>query len=147
MNERNTLAADIEKLSKLYNPEVARLDLDNWIFNVLNQTYRNKAEKELFRLQFKGASILYVPSIETFNLCKTIETKSSTKVEEVSLDLGVYLDFHYGIRSLADARATLTFSEFDFELMALQIAEAIEKWIIQGETGQSKQQQNKQKAM
>lgn len=126
MNKRAEAAA-VRRLEAEYCPSTERFELEDWLANQLFETYHNihEGSPELFK--FREAVILYIPSTEIINATRLLETD----VTEHCVLLSSFLYKNYGVKKLsnkADIEMQLMLSEYDFELMALQIANDLVAW-------------------
>jgi hypothetical protein len=126
MNMRAEAAA-VRRLEAEYCPSTERFELEDWLAQQLFDTYHNVHEgvPELFK--FREAAILYVPSTELINATRLI----GSDITEHCLLLSVFLFKNYGVKKLtnkADIEMQLMLSEYDFELMSVQIANDLVAW-------------------
>lgn len=126
MNKRAEAAA-VRRLEAEYCPSTERFELEDWLANQLFETYHNVHEggPELFK--FREAVILYIPSTEIINATRLL----GSNVTEHCVLLSSFLYKNYGVKKLsnkADIEMQLMLSEFDFELMALQITNDLVAW-------------------
>lgn len=126
MNKRAEAAA-IRQIEAEYSPATERFELEDWLAVQLFETYHNlhAGSSELFR--FREAVILYVPETELLNITILVDKN----VVERCVLLSNFLDKNYGVNKLgnrADVEMELMLSEYDFELMAMQITDDIMEW-------------------
>jgi hypothetical protein len=125
--DRRTEAAAIRKLEAEYSPATERFELEDWLAQQLFETYHNINEGNAELFKFREAVILYVPSTELINATRLI----GSDITEHCVLLSGFLYKNYGVKKLgnkADVEMELMLSEFDFELMALQIADDLIAW-------------------
>lgn len=126
MNKRAEAAA-VRRLEAEYCPSTERFELEDWLAQQLFETYHNihEGSPELFK--FREAVILYVPSTELINATRLL----GNDVTEHCTLLSGFLYKNYGVKKLsnkADIEMQLMLSEYDFELMALQITNDLVVW-------------------
>lgn len=130
MNRRAEAAA-IRRLEAEYCPSTERFELEDWLAGQLFDTYHNllrEGEPNLFR--FHEAVILYVRDSELINVTRVIDKD----VVERCLLLSDFLKKNYGVKKLgdrADVEMELMLSEYDFDLMAMQIVDDLMEWYEQ----------------
>lgn len=127
MNRRSEAAA-IRKLEAEYCPSTERFELEDWLAGQLFDTYHNiprDGEPNLFR--FREAVLIYVEETELLNTTMII----GKEVVEHCVLLSSFLEKNYGVTKLgnrADVEMELMLSEYDFELMAVQIVNDLMEW-------------------
>jgi len=116
--------AEIKRIEAEYSSSAERWELEDWMSQQLFDHYRKDAElnEEMFR--FGDAVVMYLPKSLTFNITRILDRN----VLEHSVSLQQYLYSHYGIQHVCEIKTDLKFSESDFELMAMQLAEDIVGW-------------------
>ncbi len=127
MNRRAEVAA-IRRLEAEYCPSTERFELEDWLAGKLYDTYHDlvcEGIPDLFR--FREAVILYVEENELINVTRLVDKK----VVEHCLLLSDFLKKNYGVKKLgnrADVEMELMLSEYDFDLMAMQIVDDLMEW-------------------
>lgn len=125
--DRRAEAAAIRRLEAEYSPATERFELEDWLAQQLFETYHDVHEGSPELFKFRESVILYVPTTELINATRLV--KSS--VTEHCVLLSGFLHRNYGVKKLsnkADIEKQLKLSEYDFELMALQITEDLLMW-------------------
>lgn len=145
--DRRIEAAAIRRLEAEYCPSTERFELEDWLAGQLFDTYHNlipQGESSLFR--FRNAAIVYVEETELLNVTRVIDKK----VVEHCILLHNFLKKNYGVNKLgnrAEVEMELMLSEYDFELMAMQIVNELMEWyermdlvsyVLEGERKQQK---------
>lgn len=121
-------AAAIKKLEAEYCPSTERFELEDWLAGQLFDTYHNilrEGKPNLFR--FRKAAIVYIEETELLNVTRIIEKD----VVEHCILLSSFMKKNYGVNKLgnkADVEMELMLSEYDFELMAIQITNELMEW-------------------
>lgn len=116
--------AVIKKIEQEYSSSAERWELEDWMAQQLFDEYKTfeKNEQQMFR--FGDAVILYLPRSSTFNVTRIYDQN----VLEHAVPVQEYLYRYYGINRVCDVKTDLKFSESDFELMAMQLADDIVSW-------------------
>ena len=125
--DKRTEAATIRRLEAEYSPATERFELEDWLAQQLFETYHNINEGTTELFKFREAVILYIPSTELINTTRLIDNN----VTEHCILLSGFLYKNYGVKKLgnkADIEMQLMLSEFDFELMSLQITNDLIAW-------------------
>lgn len=125
--DRRSEAASIRRLEAEYCPATEQFELEDWLAQQLFETYHNIHEgtPELFK--FREAVLLYVPTTELINATRVI----GQDVMEHCILLSSFLYKNYGVKKLgnnAEIEMQLMLSEYDFELMAMQITSDLTAW-------------------
>lgn len=125
--DRRSEAASIRRLEAEYCPATEQFELEDWLAQQLFETYHNIHEgtPELFK--FREAVLLYVPTTELINATRVI----GQDVTEHCILLSSFLYKNYGVKKLgnnAEIEMQLMLSEYDFELMAMQITSDLTAW-------------------
>ncbi len=121
-------AAAIKKLEAEYCPSTERFDLEDWLAGQLFDTYHSLlriGQSNLFR--FRRAAVVYVEETELLNVTMII----GKDVVEKCILLSNFMKKNYGVNKLgnrADVEMELMLSEYDFELMAVQIVDELMEW-------------------
>jgi hypothetical protein len=126
MNKRAEAAA-VRRLEAEYCPSTERFELEDWLAHQLFETYHNIHDGSSELLRFREAVILFVPSSELINATRLL----GSNVTEHCILLSSFLYKNYGVKKLsnkADIEMQLMLSEYDFELMALQITNDLVAW-------------------
>lgn len=126
MNRQKTAAA-IKRIEAKYAPATNRFELEDWISQQLSDTYHNLQDNEPVMFRFREAVLYYFPTTELINITRLV----NKDITEHCVLLSGFLYKNYGVKSLtnkADAETALMLSQFDFELMAVQISEDLITW-------------------
>lgn len=127
MNKRVEAAA-IKKLEAEYCPSTERFELEDWIAGQLFDTYHNltyTGQSSLFR--FRKAAIVYIEKTELLNATRVI----GKEVVEHCISISSFMKKNYGVSKLgnrADVEMELMLSEYDFELISVQIVSELMEW-------------------
>jgi hypothetical protein len=124
---RQTEAAAIRRLEAEYSPATERFELEDWISQQLFETYHGICEGESMTFRFREAVLIYVSSPELINVTRII----NKTVTEHCVLLSKFFQKNYGVKKLAnkaDIEMALMLTEWDFELMAMQITEDLMSW-------------------
>lgn len=124
---RQADARVVRSIEAKYSPATEKFELEDWLAQQLFDTYHNLhgGEPELFR--FRDSVLLYAPETELINGTMLI----GKDVTEHCVLLSSFLYKNYGVKKLgnkADVEMQLMLSEFDFELMAMQITDDLVTW-------------------
>lgn len=125
--DRRLEAAAIRRLEAEYSPATERFELDDWIAQQLFETYHNIHDSETSLFKFKEAVFVYIPTTELISATRLIDKN----ITEHSTLLSGFLYRNYGVKKLgnnADIEMSLMLSEYDFELMAMQLSEDLLTW-------------------
>lgn len=125
--DRQTDAKVVRRIEAKYSPATEKFELEDWLAQQLYDTYHNlyESESELFR--FREAALLYVPQTELINTTRLTDND----ITEHCILLSGFLYKNYGVKKLnnkADVEMQLMLTEYDFELMAIQITDEISAW-------------------
>lgn len=127
MNRRIEAAA-IRKLEAEYCPSTERFELEDWLAGQLFDTYHNIHRIGYPNLLvFRKMVIVYVEETELLNITTII----GKDVVEHCILLSNFLKKNYGVDKLgnrAEVEMELMLSEYDFELMAVQIVDELMEW-------------------
>lgn len=120
-------AAVIRRLEAEYSPCNERFELEDWIAEQLFNTYNDIEDAESVLFRFREAVFIFVRSNEIFNATRLV----GGKAVDYSILLSGFLNRNYGVSKLAnntDIEKTLILTEFDFELMSMQIVDDFIFW-------------------
>lgn len=126
MNRRAEAAA-VRRLEAEYCPSTESFELEDWLAQQLFETYHNIHEGSPEIFKFREAVILYAPSTELINATRLL----GSDLTEHCILLSGFLYKNYGVKKLgnkAEVEMELMLSEYDFELMALQITNDLVAW-------------------
>lgn len=124
---RREEAAAIKRLEAEYCPATERFELEDWVAQQLFDTYHSIHDDEPCFFKFREAVLIYFPTSEIINATRLIDKN----VTEHCTLLSAFLYKNYGVRRLgnkAEVEMELMLSEYDFELMAMQIVEDLIAW-------------------
>lgn len=125
---RQADARILRRIEAEYSPATENFELEDWLAQQLFETYHEITdgnEPQLFR--FREAAIVYFPDTELINATMLI----NKNITEHCILLSGFLYTNYGVKKLqnkADAEAQLMLSEYDFELMSVQITNDLIAW-------------------
>ena len=122
MTTNKELIKTISKLQFEYSPTRNQEELEQWIQLVLATTYNGQQVDKVTNCSFKykNALVVFVQSVELFNLNQKIKYYS---LVEVGLPVSDYLEDEYGVSYLAKAKETIQLDKEDFAVMSREFAE------------------------
>lgn len=124
---RHADARVVRSIEAKYSPATEKFELEDWLAQQLFDTYHNLHEDESELFRFRDSVLLYAPETELINATMLI----GKDVTEHCILLSSFLYKNYGVKKLgnkADIEMQLMLSEYDFELMAMQITDDIVTW-------------------
>lgn len=126
MNRMN-LAKSIRNLETKYGANTTRFELEEWLRDQLLDAYLevNNQDKIDNNFKFEDTFIVFLPKQQLINLTRLDD---EGKVLECSISFKSFMLENYGISSMQDARTSIELTTFDFELIAMQIADSISEW-------------------
>jgi hypothetical protein len=124
---RHADARVVRKIEAEYSPATEKFELEDWLAEQLFTTYHNICEDEPQLFRYRDAVLLYAPETELINATMLV----GKDITEHCILLSSFLYKNYGVKKLgnkADIEMQLMLSEYDFELMAMQITDDLIAW-------------------
>jgi hypothetical protein len=124
---RHADARAVKRIEAEYSPATEKFELEDWLAQQLYDTYHNLGEDEPQLFRYRDAVLLYMQKTELINATMLI----GKDVTEHCVLLSSFLYKNYGVKRLAnkaDVEMHLMLSEYDFELMSMQITDDLIAW-------------------
>ena len=125
--DRTAIAKVVRRIESEYTPATEKFELEDWLAQQLYDTYHSLTEDDTQLFRFRESVLLFIPETELINATMLV----GESVSEHCILLSSFLYKNYGVNKLAnkaDVEMQLMLSEYDFELMSMQITDDLIAW-------------------